>query len=185
MKTLKHTLIDDNEEIKFFSVGRETRRVVAAHEKALHGHIVTTTDNCGPTSGVNDFIHSYVSAFRDCIEILVMNSIQHGFGQGVQGRINIQWIRVNDGIDVYYSDNGSGMNAETLQHVFEPFFTTKRNIDEFLGLGLHIADTLVKKKLNGHIKLWSWPGSGMICRLHLPDLQSGQKRGSPGSEPQD
>lgn len=64
------------------------------------------------------------------------------------------------------SDNGSGMNAETVARVFEPFFTTKR-AGEGTGLGLTIVASIVAQH-GGAIQVDSRPGVGTKVTVFLP-----------------
>jgi PAS domain S-box-containing protein len=69
-------------------------------------------------------------------------------------------------VELSISDSGSGMDAETLEHVFEPFFTTKAvGLGE--GLGLSTAYGIVKQS-GGTIVAESAAGSGATFRIYLP-----------------
>ncbi|WP_425258965.1 hybrid sensor histidine kinase/response regulator [Rubrivivax sp. RP6-9] len=67
---------------------------------------------------------------------------------------------------VIVSDNGCGMDAQTLQRVFEPFFTTKPK-GEGTGLGLAVAHGIIAEH-RGALTVHSTPGKGTRFGLLLP-----------------
>jgi nitrogen-specific signal transduction histidine kinase len=64
------------------------------------------------------------------------------------------------------SDNGCGIDAESLPRVFEPFFSTKRG-GKNRGLGLALVYGIVSNHKGG-VAISSQPGVGTSVRVYLP-----------------
>lgn len=63
------------------------------------------------------------------------------------------------------TDNGSGMNQDTVQKIFEPFFTTKDEMGT--GLGMSQVYGFVKRS-HGTIQVFSGLGQGTRITLYFP-----------------
>ncbi|MEP0842677.1 MAG: response regulator, partial [Phycisphaerae bacterium] len=72
-------------------------------------------------------------------------------------------------VRVRVSDNGSGMDADTLRQIFDPFFTTKSK-DRGTGLGLAIVYKIVEVH-KGAIDVASRPDEGTQFDIYFPFVE--------------
>lgn len=136
---------------------------------------------------VNNLLNSTISIVKDYTEPLPLiecyagklnqvflnilsNSIhairkQHG-EKSAAGVISIATKAFDDYITVEFSDNGTGMDEQTMHKIYEPFFTTK-DVGEGTGLGMSIVYNTIKKH-NGIITLKSELGVGSTFIIRLP-----------------
>ena len=94
-----------------------------------------------------------------------------------QGIISILTKKAADCIELYFSDNGIGMDETTKNQIFDPFFTTKgaKAKDRFgikgTGLGLSVVYSIVKQH-KANISVESKKGNGATFKISIPCLSS-------------
>jgi len=112
-------------------------------------------------------IETNPGSISQVITNLVLNSVIHAYEHTQRGTIVIRFFREADDVRLIYSDNGKGMDENTVNMIFEPFYTTKRG-DGGSGLGMHIVHNIVTQSLKGKITCISSPDKGMTIDISFP-----------------
>lgn len=102
------------------------------------------------------------------IKQVLINLLSNAFGAiTAQGLIEIDTKYDAEAAEakVTISDNGTGMDPETLACINQPFFTTKEG---GTGLGLPICYSIIEDH-GGHIQVESALGKGTTCTIILPE----------------
>jgi len=98
---------------------------------------------------------------------LIINASYAVKETGVYGKITIRTYKGDNSVVCEISDNGIGIEEETVKRVFEPFFTTKP-VGVGTGLGLSMAYECIVKKHSGRLSLKSTVGEGTTFIIELP-----------------
>ena len=112
-------------------------------------------------------LDSYPGPIEQIITNLIANSLIHGLDDRATGNIIISARSENHTVILDYSDDGRGMDEDTLAQIFDPFYTTKLG-QGGSGLGLYIVYNLVTGVLGGKINAISSPGTGARFHMRLP-----------------
>ena len=78
------------------------------------------------------------------------------------------------------SDNGVGMDRETMSKIFDPFFTTKQK-EKGTGLGLAMVYSIVHQ-FKGFIDVYSEKGEGTRFSIYIPEYTGEAESGSDHKE---
>jgi PAS domain S-box-containing protein len=116
-------------------------------------------------------MNSYPGPLGQVITNFVNNALLHAFDGMSGGKMTLVARGKPDTgfIQLSFSDDGRGMDAEHLKHIFDPFFTTRLG-QGGSGLGLNIVYNLVTRILGGSIEVTSTPWKGTSFLLYLPKV---------------
>ncbi len=112
-------------------------------------------------------IRTYADVLPQILNNFIANSLTHAFLNIKNPQIDIEIKKEKDKIVINYSDNGIGMEENSLKKVFDPFYTTNRGAGNS-GLGMHIIYNLISDKLDGTIDITSQIDKGVEIRVTLP-----------------
>ena len=99
------------------------------------------------------------------IERIFTNLIKNAFDAMPNGgKLHITSRKMNNMVEVDFSDNGVGMSKDVLEKLWTPFFTTKA---QGMGVGLAICKRIINAH-GGRIEVKSTVGMGTTFSVILP-----------------
>ncbi len=156
----------------------------------LHQAIVSTiTVSRGEWKAVADLdtefepdlplVSCYPGEINQVILNLVVNAAhaiaakQELAGSTQPGQIRIGTRLLPGEVEIWVSDDGTGIPPEIRARIFDPFFTTKL-VGKGSGQGLSIVHAVITGKHKGRIAVDSTPGQGTTFRIFLP-MEAGNR----------
>ncbi|PCK32447.1 ATP-binding protein [Pseudoalteromonas piscicida] len=117
---------------------------------------------------LNQLIKINTKALQQVLFQLLENARVHGYSSEIdeQPTALVRLEVTENKIFIRVQDQGVGINEDTLAHIFEPFYTTARQHGH-AGLGLCVTYNLVKKHLQGELKVSSDKTNGTTFTLIL------------------
>jgi len=116
-------------------------------------------------------IQGYAGELRQLFANLLVNAAD-AIGEGGALYVRVvpahDWSEGREGIRITVADSGTGIPAESLEHIFEAFYTTKKEAGT--GLGLWVSSGIVRKH-GGSIRVRSrteGSGRGTVFSIFLP-----------------
>ena len=108
---------------------------------------------------------------KSALELVFQHLIDNVFLHAAANRDAVQLTGtvnfVADSIQLWFCDDGPGLQQTSPEQVFEPFYTTARYQGR-IGLGLSVVHNLVTDVLGGTITLQNGPTGGCCLQLTLP-----------------
>jgi signal transduction histidine kinase len=99
---------------------------------------------------------------------LVMNGLEAASTDADRvGEVHVTVQHEDQWTTVVVTDNGPGVNPESLPRIFEPFYTTKYRTGG-TGLGLSISKNIVDNRHHGELSADNVPGAGARFVVKLP-----------------
>ncbi|AOZ02737.1 histidine kinase [Cupriavidus sp. USMAHM13] len=165
VQSFKQVAVDQaSEKRRRFDLGDYLRETATSLRPGLRDTRVRLLVDC-PAGIVMD---SYPGPIAQILTNLVMNSLQHGFGDGRAGTIRIAARHdEDDGIALSHADDGCGIPRALHEKIFEPFYTSRRG-QGGSGLGLHLVYNLVTQRLGGTIAVAERAGGGVEFTVRMP-----------------
>jgi signal transduction histidine kinase len=171
VRSFKQVAVDQSsDDIRSFNLNSYMHEVLLSLQPKLKGRPVKVQVDCAEDITLN----SFPGAVSQIITNMLMNSLVHGYEHGQAGAIVIKAVLEDQMVVLDYSDDGAGMDADTLAKLFDPFFTTRRGSGGS-GLGAHILYNLVTGALGGTVKVESAPGQGLRYHLRFPRSRRREK----------
>ncbi|MCR8660429.1 PAS domain S-box protein [Paenibacillus endoradicis] len=115
-----------------------------------------TKDDCRIPCEENQLKQVFINVLKNGIE-----AMPYG------GHVHIAVLRSDQAISVHITDEGIGMEEETLKRIGDPFFTVKEN---GTGLGIMVSQKIIETH-HGQMELTSQVNVGTTVKILLPAYQ--------------
>jgi two-component system NtrC family sensor kinase len=145
------------------SVNEVVREVLRLreHEESTHNiNVVTNLQDNLPEIPLDKY------QLQQVFLNIILNAEAAMKDTGRPGILTVTTERVNDHVNITFSDNGCGIKKNILPRIFDPFFTTK-DIGKGTGLGLSICYGIVVK-CGGKISVKTQVGKGTTFTVRMP-----------------
>lgn len=150
-------------------------QMTAVPVRNLLREVVMLTESEAVMKGCEISLEDTSSVMRVSIDVkqikqVILNIIKNAMDaiEGIEdhrkGIIQIAIHQEGSFVEISISDNGLGMDHNTLSHLFDPFFTTK---ESGTGLGLSVSYRIIKNH-GGFIRVDSSRGEGTDFKILLP-----------------
>jgi len=117
------------------------------------------------------FVHANVNLLYRALENLVRNAVKYTL-PGTKVEIVLaeaapDTTRDSEQCEITVRDRGPGIPAAELQAVLRPFVRSSKVSEDGVGLGLSIADRIIRQ-IGGTLTLSNAPGGGLLAAVKLP-----------------
>ncbi|HBA91074.1 MAG: hypothetical protein A2X24_04735 [Chloroflexi bacterium GWB2_54_36] len=132
------------------------------------------------TVSLSEIDQVHIIGDRDRLKQVLLNLAANAIQYSPAGKsVTLGLQRADDRVKLFVQDTGPGISPKDLPHIFDRFFraerSRKRSSSSGFGLGLSIADWIVKKH-NGRIEVSSEEGQGTLFTVWLPLTQPEVKK---------
>ena len=132
------------------------------------------------TVSLSEIDQVHIIGDRDRLKQVLLNLAANAIQYSPAGKsVTLGLQRTDDRVKLFVQDTGPGISPKDLPHIFDRFFraerSRKRSSSSGFGLGLSIADWIVKKH-NGRIEVSSEEGQGTLFTVWLPLTQPEVKK---------
>jgi len=141
-----------NKDAKNFFVKNAIDEMLRLMQGTLQRHNIHVEVECEKSVS----IHGYLNEFTQ----VMLNLINNSKDAYNQREIKNREIKINvnkddkENVLIIYSDNAKGIDKDIIEKIFDPYFTTKHS-SQGTGLGLYLSEMIVKKSMNGSIKVYN------------------------------
>ena len=116
--------------------------------------------------------HKKISADENRIKQVIHNLISNAVKYSPKAnKVDVRLRHNEDNVILKIKDYGIGISKKNLNKIFLPYYRSRKNKTPGLGVGLYIAQEIVKKH-SGFIQVKSKIGKGSVFIVYLPIYKS-------------